>query len=379
VGRAAAALLSAALLLALPAAASADTSATEAIRLFNAQRAANGLPGDIVENASWSSACFKHNDYQRQNDGLTHEEEPGKPGYTTEGRFAGQNSVLAQGSTWSQGNPWETAPIHLIQLLTPRLKSMGVDDRGGFVCATTWPGFAESGPAAPVIFTYPGDGRAGWRASEVAAEGPFTPGEKLGIPKDTRTGPYIYALLDGPGGFFDLRDKARLTTATLTGAQGPVALKTADSTNSALGPYMPPGAFIIPVDPLLGGTKYTASVTFDVGGTPVSKTWSFTTAGAAASLALSSSWPSTAKGRSVSGSVTCSRPCKLTIELSVKGKKKPIATKTLTVGSGGKVKVKLTIPRSAGTVKKATVKVSAKNLAGGRSPSPRSSTVAFSR
>lgn len=369
--------LVAALLLVVPAAASADTSAAEAIRLFNAQRAANGLPGGITENASWSSACAQHNEYERQNGGLTHEEESGMPGFTEEGTFAGENSVLAQGPTWSQGNPWETAPIHLIQLLTPRLKSMGVADGGGFVCATTWPGFdQDNGPAAPVVSTYPGDGQTGWRTSEVASEGPFTPGDKLGLPQPTRTGPYLYVLLDGPGNLFNLRSKAKLTSATLTGPQGAVTLKTLDSTNSEVGPYMTPGAFLIPVDPLLGGTKYTASVTFDVGGTPVSKTWSFTTT----ALSTSASWPSRTSQSTLTGSASCSGPCTLTVTLTAKGFRKALVTKTYALRTGGTVKIKLKLPKSARRkVRTAKVTVSSKDLSGGKAPSTKSATVKFTR
>jgi hypothetical protein len=375
-----------------PAVASAATSADEALRLFNAQRTANGFPA-VTLDATWSSKCDKHIDYMKKH-GLVHDEEDGSPDRTADGDDAGNNSVLASGSTWSGGNPWETAPIHLMQLLAPRMTFTGIADRDGFVCQTTFPGFADNGPATFSVSTYPGDGQTSWRTSEVASEGPFTPGDKLGLPQPIRTGPYLYVLLDGPGNMFALRSKAKLTSATLTGPTGAVALKTMDSTNSEIGPYMVPGAFVIPVDPLATGSKYTASATFDVAGTPVSKTWSFTTAGKGedptptptptptpgAKLTAKASLPSKVSGSSVSGSVTCSGPCKLTVTLTAKGFKKALVTKTYTSTKAGKVKIKLTLPKSVRKkVKKATIKVSAKSLAGAKAPKSTSKTVKFSR
>ena len=56
-----------------------------------------------------------------------HDEDPALPGYTPEGDAAGNASVLAARS-WSTGNPFATAPIHLMQLLGPRIREMGADD-----------------------------------------------------------------------------------------------------------------------------------------------------------------------------------------------------------------------------------------------------------
>jgi hypothetical protein len=382
VAKAALAVVAAALLVA-PATASADASPAQAIAALNAQRSANGIPAGIVEDTQRSTDCANHNAYEQQNDGLQHGEDKGKPGYTDGGNEASLNAVLAQGSSWGDGsNPWETAPIHLMQLLSPRLKSSGVADAGGWVCMTTWLGIDDNnGPAANVVYTYPGDGATNWRGGEVASESPFTPGDKVGLPQPTRTGPYIYALLDGPGNLFNLRSEAHLTSATLTGPNGAVGLKTLDSTDSELGPYMVPGAYIIPAAPLATG-KYTGSVTFTVGGVPVTKTWSFTVGGGSgpgpATLTTKTSLPSTVKGSTLSGSITCSAACSLTLTLTAKGFKKALAKKTYTAKSGGKVKIKLKLPSSAkGKVKKATLKISAKNLAGGSSPKSSSKTIKF--
>ena len=74
------------------------TSAQAAIAQLNAERAANGLPGDITENTDWSNACRLHNHYMALNNAYGHDENPLNPGYTKVGAWAGQNSVLAEGT-----------------------------------------------------------------------------------------------------------------------------------------------------------------------------------------------------------------------------------------------------------------------------------------
>ncbi len=410
------------LLLAAPAAA--DVPAGEAVGLLNAQRAANGIPAGLSERADWSSACAKHNDYQRANGGgLTHQENPANPGYTVEGAWAGQNSVLSQGDTWRTGNPWETAPIHLMQLLAPRLTQLGVDDRASYVCATTWPGYAATGSASPVVYSYPGDGATRWRPSERASEGPFTPGDKVGLPQPTETGPYLYALVDGPGSFFSVRNATQLTAASLTGPQGPVEIRTVASDHPEVGPYLPAGAMLIPVSPLQAGARYTASASFTVGGAAVSRTWSFTTAGPQpggdsttggtpgggsttggtpgggstnggtpggasppgptppVSVGTSGkgptrpplgTWPARARGRTITGKINCGQPCRATAALYLKGRKRAVASKSVTLAGGQIATVTLTLPRKlVRKVRNATVVLTATNALGQPAPPSR--------
>jgi len=250
----------------------------QAVAALNAQRAASGIPAAIAHVPQWSSWCEQHNVYQRANGGvLTHTESPAAPGYTPEGAQAAAASVLARGS-WDAANPWETAPIHLHQLLAPRLDAMGVADSGGYVCATTLLSRNRPPPSADTIYVYPGEG-VRHRSSEVAAEGPYTPGERVGIAAGTRTGPYLYASVDGP----DLTafSSATMTAASLTGPDGPVALARVDNNTSGLAGYLPPGGEVIPLRPLRGRATYTATVRFDVGDPvrAVQRTWSFVTLG----------------------------------------------------------------------------------------------------
>jgi hypothetical protein len=263
----------------LPQAAHAATAPQTADRL-NAQRAANGLPAGITVDQAWSSKCAAHDQYMALNHQLTHDEVPGKAGYTPGGAEAGQNAVLSEGDNWDTGNPYETAPIHLEQLLAPRLQFIGTADADGFSCTTTFPGWTRPDPAALTVYTYPGDG-AHIYASETAAEDPQTPGELKGIPRGATTGPYLYVLVDAPGQS-PVANPAALTGVTLTGPSGAVAVKTVDGTTpvpggGTLGDYLSPGGFIIPVAPLVIGATYHAHVNVIFAGVTTSHDWSFTT------------------------------------------------------------------------------------------------------
>ncbi len=252
----------------------------QAVMALNAQREAHGIPGGIAHVPDWSRWCALHNEYQRLNGGvLTHDEEPGKPGYTEEGDKAAGASVLSAGQAWDSGNPWETAPIHLHQLLAPRLDAMGVDDGGGFTCATTLLSRDRPPASADTVFVYPGPGTR-HRASERAEESPYTPGQRVGIPRGATTGPYIYLSIDGPG--VSTFAKARVDAASVTGPDGPVEVKTVDNFTSGLEGYLPAGGQVIPVQPLQAGTPYTVSVRLSLDGSPgrvFERTWTFETDG----------------------------------------------------------------------------------------------------
>src|SRR4051794_15352099 len=174
--------------LALVAPASADVTGPQIVGFLNAQRAEHGLPAGIAEDPALSEGCAKHDRYGRQNNTLQHDENPLSPGFTPEGNAAAQTSVLYRGgSPWSAtNNPFETAPIHLAQLLAPRLDRMGAAEIDGFGCATTQASRNRPAPVSDVVYTYPGDNTASWITAETAAEGPYTPGQQVGIPAGTR-------------------------------------------------------------------------------------------------------------------------------------------------------------------------------------------------
>ncbi len=172
-------------------------SGGEIVQRLSQQREANGIPGGLVEHPEWSAGCAKHNYYGAQTGELRHSEDPSSPYYSAEGNLAAENSVLAAGSSWSQGNPWEQAPIHLIQMLAPQLSEMGAAENDNHDCATTWPGYKRPLPEDLTAYSYPGDGVSGVVPTERAAESPFIPGDFVGLPEGTATGRYLLAYLSG--------------------------------------------------------------------------------------------------------------------------------------------------------------------------------------
>jgi hypothetical protein len=258
-------------------------SAATAIANLHAQRRANGIPADVVNNSALSAGCAAHNNYMHSNgDALGQDEVPGRTGYTMAGDDAGNRAVLALGALpWARAsdNPWETAPIHLAQLLDPSLAVSGYNESFRFSCAVTLADPRRAEPPAPRVYTYPGPGAHIYTA-EQAVEGPFTPGQLVGLKQGTTTGPYIFVFVDGVVPLGPVKPDivaATVKPRTKTGAKKArkgLRLKIVDSTNAQLGPYLPPGGVVIPVKPLKRG-KYKASVTVSVAGSQLTKRWKF--------------------------------------------------------------------------------------------------------
>lgn len=261
-------------------AAHAATGSAAQIAALNAQRADNGIPAGIVEVPAWSEGCRRHMAYIAANGGtLTHEESPSAPGYTHEGAQAGRHSVLTPlaDAFNAHGNAFEFAPLHLMQVLSPALSRMGV--WGG--CATTSPGY-DRRAARPALYTYPGDGATDVYPSMRATEMPFVPGDFVGLPQGTTTGPHIYLLPHGVG-------YGRITGAVVAGPAGPVQIRAVDNATQGLAAYMPPGAIIIPVAPLAAG-HYRVTATFTPrGGAPLTRSWGFSAAAPAVAPTVGSS------------------------------------------------------------------------------------------
>ena len=233
-------------------------SGPEIVQRLSQQREANGIPGGLVERSDWSADCAKHNYYEAQTGELRHSEDPSSPFYSAEGNWAAENSALASGSSWSQGNPWEEAPIHLIQMLAPRLSEMGAAESDNHNCATTWPGYQRPEPTSLTAYSYPGNGVSGVVPTERASDSPSVPGDQVGLPEGTATGRYLLAYLSG----VEPSDAPDVTaTATLAGGGAAVDLRVVDSTNEEVGGYVPqPSAFLIPAQPLKPQTAYQADV-----------------------------------------------------------------------------------------------------------------------
>jgi hypothetical protein len=256
----------------------AGTTASHAerdLRWLNAERRRAGVPAGVVLNPRWSQECAAHDAYERANDVLSTTEDPQAPGASTGGAWAGEVSVLAQ-SRWSRSqDPWEDAPIHLMQLLTPSLSVIGLDDSGGLQCATTYPGLARTPVTEDVVSTVPGAGATGVPPRELAREGPFAPGHYVGIPAGRATGRELFVYLNESGQTGQAQVKVLRATLSLGGRA--VALRRVDNTTATVGRYLT-GAILIPVRPLRGRSTYEASVEVQDRSQTLTHTWSFTTA-----------------------------------------------------------------------------------------------------
>lgn len=83
----------------------------------------------VVEDAALSYGSKLHSCYMLQN-GITHAEQPGAPGYTPEGNAAGQNGNVGVHSLAGTSERffielWMTGPFHAIGLLRPGLQRVG--------------------------------------------------------------------------------------------------------------------------------------------------------------------------------------------------------------------------------------------------------------
>ncbi len=259
---------------------------------LNQMRSAGGLPGAIAEDPERSRGCALHTRYMALNRTVVHTEDPRLPGYTVLGERAASRSVLTGGGPWSAGVTFRQAPIHLMQMLNPRLSVSGADDYGGYVCLWTMPEPGEVNvPVEDVVRTFPGRGAQDVPTQETAREEPFVPGDFVGLPQGTTTGPHLYVLPDGPwaAGTEAPQDGSpasvverpiEVEDAALRGPGGPVPLRVIDArSDPRLTMYLPAGAILIPVAPLRPAVLYTAEVLLLSPETGIRRNhaWSFTT------------------------------------------------------------------------------------------------------
>ena len=241
---------------------------------LNHQRARWGLPANIGNVQLWSDACAAHDAFEKENNILGHGE-AGR-GFSPGGNWASLNAVLSEGGYWAEeANPWLDAPYHLEQLFTPGIGEIGLDDSGGYQCATTWPGIVhglfETRRHPGTVYTFPGDGTSGVPPVELAAEFPSTPNEDLGVPDLAGRELMVYET----GAEFG-ENQATVVNASLSSSAGAVPVKWTRGDGE-------PGAIIIPTEPLRPFTTYQASVTLApfatlAGSVPeLTHTWSFST------------------------------------------------------------------------------------------------------
>jgi hypothetical protein len=231
----------------------------------------------LISVPTWSQACAAHDSYELQNGVIEHPENAALPGASPGGAWGGLDSVLSVGSGWtSEYNPWMDAPLHLMQLFTPAIQYVGLDDTQSYACATTWPGMVRSAPPVGTVTTFPGDGTTGLPPEEFASESPTVPGSEVGI--EGLAGRELFIWEQGAPEHGGLK----IQSASLTSAAGPVEVRWVDQTGN-LGGYMT-GGIVIPVHPLQPMTTYTATVTLAdlstsyAGVLPqATHTWTFTT------------------------------------------------------------------------------------------------------
>jgi len=230
---------------------------------LNAERARWGLPAGVTLDLNWSQACAAHDLYMADNHVVEHPEDSSLPGASPGGAWAGLSSILAGGPDWlPEANPWEDAPIHLDQLYTPDLAVVGIDESRERTCTTTWPGIGPPRQPAGTITTYPGEGAGGFPPSEQARELPFVPGKFVGLPEGTVTGRelFVYEERGTCGLFCPSQVAPAIESASLSGPQGPVEVRSVSGDTPEIGSYLS-GAIVIPVKPLAPNATYTAEVT----------------------------------------------------------------------------------------------------------------------
>ncbi len=96
--------------------------------IVNTYRAMSGLD-PVTANSTWSAEAQAHSCYMLLN-GITHDEIPGRPGYTSGGDVAGNKGNVAVSSAMSATprnhiDLWMTGPFHAIGILRHNLRSSG--------------------------------------------------------------------------------------------------------------------------------------------------------------------------------------------------------------------------------------------------------------
>jgi hypothetical protein len=195
-------------------------SAPEAIAYLNEQRAANGIPGTLVEEPELSQGCLNHvSQYVPAKGQFPHTELASQPGYTALGKRAAMNSDLAfrgpQYEWWGpESTPWVNAPLHLGALFFPQATSawFGEAVRGLETRSCMGVNGSLSSSSTPTFYSVPGNGAKNVPFAWNAVEEPYTPGQAVGIPQGTTTGPYIILYPSSPAVVF--------SSASLAGPNG---------------------------------------------------------------------------------------------------------------------------------------------------------------
>ncbi|MFZ9628959.1 MAG: CAP domain-containing protein [Ilumatobacteraceae bacterium] len=239
----------------------------------NYYRAMAKLPS-VAENATLSQGAYNHSCYMLKN-GITHDEIPGYPGYTTSGDNAGNHSNVAVSSVYESTSRyfvelWMTGPFHAIGVLRHNLKTVGW---GKCASTTTSPwqsaatlniidglDYSAPQPTSPILF--PGNGTT-TNLSRFVTESP---------------NPMTMCNWTGSAGLPILALMPEAVTSastTLTGPSGPVTpcrLFGGNTTGVASDILKSENAVVVMPRTELTAGKYTVTVTTNAR----TVTWSFT-------------------------------------------------------------------------------------------------------
>jgi uncharacterized protein YkwD len=260
-------------------------SATDSINWFNFRRQQVGLP-ILARNSNIDAAALGHSNYQALN-GITHEQTPGKPGFTgvTPGdRLTAAGYQFSPTSSYAYGevivrtadpsgfNGAEdliAAIYHRFVIFEPVFKEVGsgtVTASDGFIYMTT--DFAVNGMTRVLgdgnITTYPFANQRNVQTnffSDTESPDPVADRNEVGFPISVHTD------ITGTIGV------QSFTVQPRGGTPLPVQLMT-----NNVDPQTPASAAaIIPLSPLTGATTYDVQFIGTVDGQNVTRSWTFTT------------------------------------------------------------------------------------------------------
>jgi hypothetical protein len=273
-----------------PSAALADPTPDQALAELNQWRAASRLAPVTTLDPVWDTGCHHHNQYEQQNNVLTHYEDPSRPGYTSDGAQAGPDSVLATGyfADPSPRSMWDAAVFHRVALLAPRLRRIGYDAWQYWYCLwdqnvspSEAPRAIDNSPAARTaqlaLYPSPANGQDGVPVAFPGTETP-DPETEDGV-NGAPLGWLISVSVNGPwpdggyGGIVWTHVSAARLAPEGGGAAVPLAISEHGTT---LGTYMREGFGLFPLSPLVPATVYRATVSGTAHDAYTGAGWRFT-------------------------------------------------------------------------------------------------------
>lgn len=269
-------------------------TATDGFNWFNFRRGQLGLAA-VARNPRIDAAALGHSNYQKANNVITHEQTPGKPGFTgvtvsdrlsaagyslPRDNYAYGEVISSTSSTsgFKAGEDLIAAIYHRFLVFEPMFKEAGAGAAtvaGGSTYFTTE--FAaiglDAGLGSGSVVTYPFDGQQRVPVnffSDNESPDPVPGRNEVGYPISVHANIVSNVLVDS----FTVRARGgqSLPVQLLVGVANPKTPSVPVDEHAS-----PSAAAIIPLAPLGHGTIYDVQFTGSVDGVPVSRAWSFTT------------------------------------------------------------------------------------------------------